>query len=440
MKTMVATKHIRFRNFTWKQFKKNKPALFSLYVLAFIALIALLAPLLANDRPLYARYKGEQFFPAFSSAKLIVVKTKSGIDTITADGGDWKQMKLDAVIWAPIVYSPGKSDYANSNFVAPDGDQKFLKDGKIISMPSRFCHWLGTGSRGDDLFSGLIHGARISLAIGFISMFIAALIGIIVGILSGFYGDDRLMISRGKFFAMMIGIVIAWFYGFQLRSHVLTSGLQNQGGGFFFQFLISFFIFIAIVFLFFQIGKITGRIRWLNKKFLLPADTILSRMTEIFVSLPILLLIITVAAISNPSLMNVMIIIGLTSWTTIGRLTRAEMLRIRNLEYIQSAEALGFSSWRIMVRHALPNAIAPAIISISFGVANAILIESALSFIGIGVPPTVTTWGLLISEGKENFHAWWMVVFPGLFILITVLAFNLVGEGLRDALDPKLKK
>ncbi|HYV93075.1 MAG TPA: ABC transporter permease [Chitinophagales bacterium] len=436
---MVATEQNRFRNFTWKQFKKNKPAFFSLYVLTFIAVIALLAPLLANDRPLYVKYRGEKFFPAFSWNKLIEVKTDSGAEVINSTAVDWKQMKLDDVVWAPVVYSPGKSDYANSNFVSPRSEQKFLKDGKLISMPSRFCHWLGTGSRGDDLIAGLIHGARISLTIGFISMFIATLIGIIIGILAGYFGDDQLLISRGKLFAIMIGILIAWFYGFQIRSNMLAAGLHNQSGGFLFQLLMSILIFSAILILFFQLGKLMERLPWLNKTFLLPADTILSRVIEIFVSLPIFLLIITIAAISTPSLINVMIIIGLTNWTGIARLTRAEMLRIRKLEYIQSAQALGFTSWRIMLRHALPNAFAPALISISFGVANAILIESSLSFIGIGVPPTITTWGSLISEGRENLHAWWMIVFPGLCILITVLAYNLIGEGLRDALDPKLK-
>jgi peptide/nickel transport system permease protein len=160
----------------------------------------------------------------------------------------------------------------------------------------------------------------------------------------------------------------------------------------------------------------------------------------VVVSLPILLLIIIIAAFSKPSLTNVMIIIGLTSWTGIARLTRAEMLRVREMEYIQAARALGFSSWRIMFRHALPNAVAPALIAVSVGVANAILIESSLSFIGVGVPSTVETWGSLISSAREDFSAWWMVTFPGLCIMVTVLALNLIGEGLRDALDPKLRK
>ena len=172
----------------------------------------------------------------------------------------------------------------------------------------------------------------------------------------------------------------------------------------------------------------------------IPSDMLLSRLIEIVVSLPLFILILAIAAISRPSLINLMIIIGFTNWTGIARLTRAEMLRIRHLEFIQSAEALGYSNFRIIFRHALPNAIAPALVSISFGIANAILIESALSFIGLGVPPDITTWGSLLNAGRSNFNAWWLVVFPGLFIFITVTVYNLIGEGLRDALDPKMKR
>src|SRR5205814_1382130 len=129
-------------------FRRNKPALFSLYVLVVMALLALLAPLLANNRPLFVKYHGEVFFPAFSLKKTMIVKTDSGVEEINPDALDWKQKNLDAVIWAPVPYAPGKADYLNSNFARPLGEQKFLKDGKIIPMPSRFRHWLGTGSRG----------------------------------------------------------------------------------------------------------------------------------------------------------------------------------------------------------------------------------------------------------------------------------------------------
>jgi len=261
-----------------------------------------------------------------------------------------------------------------------------------------------------------------------------------MGAFAGFFGDDQLTMSRGRFWATVVGLIIAWFYGFQLRSEALSKGLAHEQGGFLLQLIISVLIFISIAFIFSWTGKWIGRLPLLNKKIRIPADSLISRLIEILVSLPLFMVIIAIAAISKPSLTNLMVIIGLTNWTAIARLTRAEMLRIRQLEFIQSAHALGFSQWRIILRHALPNAIAPALISISFGVASAILIESALSFIGLGVPPNVVTWGSLLSAGSGNFEAWWMVVFPGLCIFVTVTAYNLIGEGLRDALDPRLKR
>jgi peptide/nickel transport system permease protein len=157
--------------------------------------------------------------------------------------------------------------------------------------------------------------------------------------------------------------------------------------------------------------------------------------------MPLLILIISVAAIAKEkSIINIMVIIGLTGWTPIARLTRAEFLRVSNLEYIQAAKSMGFKEFRIIFKHALPNAIAPALVAIAFGVASAILIESSLSFLGVGVPPDTVTWGSLLNSGREQYNAWWLVLFPGLAIFLTVTVYNLLGEGLRDALDPRLKK
>ena len=165
----------------------------------------------------------------------------------------------------------------------------------------------------------------------------------------------------------------------------------------------------------------------------------MSRTIEVFISIPRLILIISFAAIARPSFMNIILIIGFTSWTEIARFIRAELLRIRNSEYVDTARAMGFSNFRIILKHALPNALAPATVAIVFGVASAILIESGLSFLGIGVPLDAVTWGTLLFAGKENFEAWWLVIFPGLAIFITVTAFNLVGDGLRDAMDVRAR-
>jgi peptide/nickel transport system permease protein len=161
---------------------------------------------------------------------------------------------------------------------------------------------------------------------------------------------------------------------------------------------------------------------------------------EIFNSLPRLLLIISISAIiEERSLWMVMVIIGFTSWTEIARFTRAELLRVREMEFITAAKSMGFSNFRIILKHALPNAMAPVFVTVAFGISSAILIESGLSFLNIGVPADTVTWGSMLNIGRTEPEAWWMIVFPGMAIFVTVMIFNLIGDGLRDALDSKSK-
>ncbi len=168
-------------------------------------------------------------------------------------------------------------------------------------------------------------------------------------------------------------------------------------------------------------------------------DLVISRLFEIMLSIPTFFLLITVAALFPPSIFLTMTIIGLTSWVGIGRFTRNEFLKIRNLDYVTAAIALGVSNRIVMFRHILPNSLAPVIVSVVLGIAGAILVESGLSFLGIGVPAELVTWGSILHEGSSATFAWWLAVFPGAAIFITVLAYYLVGEGLREVLDPRLR-
>lgn len=169
-------------------------------------------------------------------------------------------------------------------------------------------------------------------------------------------------------------------------------------------------------------------------------DLLLSRFFELWASIPPFFLIITAAAFFPPSVFAVMAIIGLTSWVGIARLTRSQFLQVRSFDYVAAARSLGCSNRRIMFRHILPNAIGPILIPVAFGVAGAILAESGLSFLGIGVPAEAITWGALLAGARSNAAAWWLVVMPGLAIFATVTLYNLLGDGLRDALDPQLKR
>jgi peptide/nickel transport system permease protein len=168
-------------------------------------------------------------------------------------------------------------------------------------------------------------------------------------------------------------------------------------------------------------------------------DLIIMRFVEIMQLFPSFFLIITIVALYGSSIWYIMIAIGLTSWTGNTKLVRGEILKVRSMDYVQAAVSLGLSNIRIIFRHVLPNAIAPVLIAASFEVAGAILAEAGLSFLGFGVAATKVTWGSVLSEARGATSSWWLAVFPGFMIFLTVVAYNLVGEGLRDALDPRLR-
>jgi peptide/nickel transport system permease protein len=322
------------------QYRKNKTAVVGLYVVFFLVFMALFADFLANDIPIYAKYKGVVYFPVIKQYLVSLDLSKWPADLLNAD---WKSMQLESAIWPPVRYSPSDVDLFNS-----------------ISGPSAASgHYLGTDAIGRDVLSGLIHGSRVSLSVGFVAAGISVMIGLILGAIAGYYG-----------------------------------------------------------------GKV---------------DIIIMRFVEIMILFPTFFLIITIVALYGSSIWFIMAAIGLTIWTNNARLTRGEVLKVRNMDYISAATSLGLTNRRIIFRHILPNAIAPVLVNAAFEVAGAILTEAALSFLGFGVAATTVTWGSVLSEARGATTSWWLAVFPGFMIFITVVAYNLVGEGLRDALDPRLR-
>lgn len=169
-------------------------------------------------------------------------------------------------------------------------------------------------------------------------------------------------------------------------------------------------------------------------------DQALMRLVDLMLCFPTLFLILAVIAVLGPSIWNIMAVIGLTSWMGVARLVRAEFLSLKEREFVVAARALGAGDARLICRHLLPNALTPVMVSATLGVAGAILTESALSFLGLGVQPPTPSWGNILTMGKDNIEiAWWLSFFPGLAILVTVMSYNLLGEGIREAIDPRLK-
>ena len=189
---------------------------------------------------------------------------------------------------------------------------------------------------------------------------------------------------------------------------------------------VALYVFIGIV-----IGSIAGYYGgWI--------DLVISRFIEMIMCFPTFFLILTILALWGPSLASVMIVIGITGWTGIARIVRGEFMRIKESDYVVATRALGAGDLRIIIRHVLPNSLAPVLVSATFGIASTILIESSLSFLGFGVQPPTPSWGDILSQSRDFMDfAWWLTLIPGFAIFITITAYNLLGEGLQDALDPK---
>ncbi len=410
-----------------RRYLKNKLAKWSLRVLIVIIFIAMFSDFIANEKPLYCKIEGKTYFPVLKQYTVDLGWSKWDAKFYQTP---WQNHDYESVVMPPIPYSHFTLDDKNVHYVSPFGNQNVSSN--------RYWHWLGTDQFGRDVLAGMIRGTRVAMLIGVLSMFIATFIGLFLGSLAGYFGDTRFRISRIRLLLNLVGFILGYFYAIQARSY--TFSVANEKGTFGIEVLKSLFIFFVIVLLFNLLSKAFERISIFAKKITLPLDLIIMRLIEIVNAIPALfLLLAAVTILEKPSIISVMVIIGLLRWTTIARFIRAELLRVRSLEFIEAASAMGFSDRRIIIRHAIPNAIAPVLITIAFGVASAILIEAFLSFLGIGLDNDEITWGLLLSFARESTMSWWLAIFPGLAIFVTVTIFNLIGDGLTEALDSKLQ-
>ena len=421
-----------FWQYVKKQFFKSRVSRYSYYIVVFLAAIAILADFLANEKPLVAHTEGSLHFPVVQDYGVAVGIYERPEYLQGLRGMDWREVEYDFVIWPPVPYLPQNLDFQNAHFASPFDEQR------VESM--RFHHFLGTDEMGRDVLSGMIHGTRIAFLVGIVAMGLATLIGVFFGALAGYLGDSRLRLTRAAIFLNIIFFFIAFFYAFTVRGYTISDAMGESYLAFAWETLLSLIIFVGIMGIGNFLGYLFKPVPFLGTKIPVPVDILVSRLIEVVVAIPALFLILAIVGIAEPSVILVMAVLGLVLWPGIARFTRAEILRIRNLEYMEAAEALGYSRWRAVIRHALPNALSPVFIAVAFGIATAILMESMLSFLGVGVSADTITWGSLLSDARHTPEAWWIAIFPGFAIFITVTVFNLIGDGLNDALDPRQKQ
>jgi peptide/nickel transport system permease protein len=318
------------------RFLSNRNGQIGLFLVGFFVLIAVFAPLLANDAPLAVKAEGKWYFPIFH--------TYAGLPPQGMEWRTWiEHEEYSFIVMPPVPFHPGRV---------------WLDE--ALLPPGEKGHLLGTDNLGHDVLARIIHGTRVALSVGIVAMGIAALIGVALGSLAGYFG-----------------------------------------------------------------GK---------------TDMVISRLIAIVICFPRLFWILTVLAFLPPSIYNIMIVIGITGWTGIARLVRGEILRVREMDYVKAVQASGFPNTRIILHHVLPNALAPVFVSVSFGIAGSILTETALSFLGFGVQPPDPSWGQILSLAREYPSRIWLTIFPGLAIFLTVTGYNMIGEALRDAFDPRLAR
>jgi peptide/nickel transport system permease protein len=393
---------VNYWTIVWGQFLKNNLAMFGLLSIFCMVLIAVYAPFLSLDKPLFF-YDGEVLvFPLFRSlfdrnffengvdiffnlqifllptllfSCLIRtwVKKVVFLEALVDFLGGYIAISLSLFLLVQAFpYHEGWQDWNGKVQEARDAGQEVISLSSlrpfsyrepstlgVHPMAPNSTHLLGTDKEGRDILARMIFGTRISLTIGLVAVSIYILIGIILGSIAGFFGGM--------------------------------------------------------------------------------ADLLVSRFIEIMLCFPTFFLILTLSAlIQEKSIFHVMLIIGFTRWPEVARLVRAEFLKLKSMDYVQAAIALGFSRTRVIFGHVLPNALGPVIVTAVFGVASSILIESSLSFLGLG-DLSAPSWGEILSQGRQEYKLW-LILCPGLAIFLVVSVFNLVGEGLQDAMDPKLRR
>lgn len=314
-----------------------------------------------------------------------------------------------ALPWLPLPFGPNQLDL-DSIYTRPFNWAQYHENKPF--------HWLGTDGLGRDLLANIAYGTRSAFAISLPVMLLATLLGLLLGAASGFYGDRRAAISRGRKLMLVPAAFLLLFYGL----YVPLQLVNHQSARSFWPTSLLAIALPALLVL--GIAPLLKRAPYFRAKTTLPIDGLVLRLIEMETSIPRLILILALAALFPPTLTTLSILLVLTYWTGPARLARAEMLRIRALPFFEAANSLGIPESRLLLKHAFPHLLPSVAVAFSFGLAGLLMLESTLSFLNIGVSSELVSWGRIISGIRANTSAWWLVAIPGALLSATVLALQ----------------
>jgi peptide/nickel transport system permease protein len=389
-----------YLDIVWRMFKKNRLAHFALYMVGVLFLLAIFAPLIASDQPFIFKEDGKTLFPWF----VMLFNPDGIVDFIfnMALLSFFPCLVVGIVLWRRW-----------RNREVP-GRTRVLRLAGIFALALVAANVCFAFFKPDNVY--FARNFKQNPAAGtftFIPM------GPTEQDLDSSFKGPMYRKEKGDFHLLgtdSLGrdVLVRMLYGARIS---LTVGFIS----------VSLYMTIGII-----IGALAGYFGgWI--------DLLISRVIEIMMMFPTFFLILTLVGLIGPSLWIIMFVIGITGWPTTARLIRGEFLKQRQIDYVTAARALGSSNIRIVFKQILPNALAPVFVAAPFGIAGAIVTEAGLSVLGFGVRPPTPTWGQLLNLGRENYHMWWLVVFPSIAIFISVTVYNLVGSALRDATDPRLR-
>jgi peptide/nickel transport system permease protein len=387
-----------------KRLDKGRWNHWSVKVIAFYLLISLLAPLISNDLPLLRIKDGEWSFPFLQAQQDYNFSND--------------KVKGDFELYALFRYSSGKSDPLNMSFRGPFDEQvSYDSKGDIVEIPMTNRHWLGTNLLGSDLLADIIYGTRITLFISFFATVVAGLVALLLGFMAGWIDQGLIKVSVVKT-VLMFAMFICW-------THILFNirGAEEK--------LIGWGVSIAVFGMLFRLLSINKFSLLLNWKVLFPADGIFTRVFEFFSAMPRIILVLAFVHFFSTSITSMIFLLALSAWVDLARLVRSELQTIKSKPYIDAALMSGVDGVRLLFVQVLPNIWPSVLVYLLFIFAANISIEAGLSFLGYGLPATVKTLGGLIAEGKSNFKAWWMIVFPGLWLTILIYAMFSLSDRLR---------